>query len=126
MISLRFPWFWWGCGSLLLAFVVLGSLLPARQVMPVPIDDKIMHALAYAVLTLWFSGLYLRGRDLSLIAVLMFLLGLMLDMLQGMVSTRTFDLWDVAANGSGILAAWLLARTLLAGWCERVERLLTV
>lgn len=125
MASLRFPWFWWGCGTLLLVSVCVGSLSPLQQDVFTVVDDKVLHALAYATLMLWFSGLFLRGPRIAAVAVLLFLLGLVLDMLQGMVSTRTFDLWDVAANGSGILAAWVLAQMLLAGWCERVERRLT-
>ena len=126
MASLRFPWFWWGCGWLLIALVCLGSLLPPAPEMRVLVDDKILHATAYGVLTLWFSGLYVRGRNIAVIAVLLFFLGFVLDVLQGAVSSRTFDLWDVAANAGGILAAWMVARLLLAGWCERVERFLTV
>ena len=126
MSALRFPWLWWGLGWLLVAGVVTGSLLPG-DFMPLPdANDKVLHAASYGVLTLWFSGLAVRTRGLLTIALSMFVLGALLDVLQGSVSWRTFDLRDVAANGGGILVALVIARLLLAGWWVRVERLFPV
>jgi hypothetical protein len=126
MASLKFPRFWWSCGWLMIASVCVGSLLPLQQHTLILRDDKIVHALAYGTLMLWFSGLVTRRRRLATVAGLLFLLGFALDMLQSTVATRSFDPWDIAANGAGILAAWMLAQLLLAGWCERVERFFAV
>jgi hypothetical protein len=58
---------------------------------------------------------------------MLLLLGVALDVAQGVAtSTRTFDLWDIAANGGGILVGLALAWIYFAGWCERVERLFPV
>jgi glycopeptide antibiotics resistance protein len=54
----------------------------------------------------------------------LFALGVALDLLQMLTETRSFELYDVLANGCGILAALVLALLFLGGWCQRVERLL--
>jgi glycopeptide antibiotics resistance protein len=46
--------------------------------------------------------------------------------MQALTTTRTFEVPDILANVSGIAFGLLLARILLAGWCQRVERLLPV
>lgn len=123
MLPLRFPWLWWGLGWLLVAGVAVGSLLPGRSVPSVSFGDKVLHAGSYCLLMVWFSGLYRRERHV-LIAVLLGVLGLGLDWAQGMTRTRSFEWADVAANAAGILVGLLLARLVVGGWCDRIERLL--
>lgn len=102
--------------------VCVGSLMPGRY-MPVPLSsDKLLHAGTYLLLMVWFCGLQRRSRH-TWIALLLLGLGFGLDWLQGSVFRRTFDLADVAANASGILIGWFLCRSVLEGWCHRVERL---
>jgi VanZ family protein len=126
MLKLRIPWLWWGCGWLLVAGVSFGSLMPGRYI-PIAIpSDKLLHAGTYFILMLWFSGLYKRHRDVAVVGVLLFALGLLLDISQGSFTRRTFDMLDVAANGGGILVAWIIARVALTGWCDRIERLFVV
>jgi len=108
-------------GWLLVAGVCVGSLLPGRYVAPILASDKLVHSLSYFLLMIWFCGLYRRSRHTA-IAALLFALGFALDWLQGAYFRRSFDLADVAANASGILAAWVLCRFVLEGWCHRVER----
>lgn len=123
MLPLRFPWVWWTCGWLLVAGVSVGSLMPGSAAPTLPLGDKVLHAGAYCLLMLWFSGLYRRGRH-WLIALLLFALGFMLDAAQAGTPTRSFELGDVAANASGILVGLALAWFVFEGWCRRVERLL--
>ena len=125
MATLRFPWLWWGLGWVLVGTVCFGSLVPSRAVRFYLMNDKLIHAVAYGVLMMWFAGLCRRDREMFVAAVLIFALGLVLDLLQSQLATRYFDPWDVAANGGGILIAWIVARLALAGWCERVERAFT-
>jgi hypothetical protein len=121
VLPLRFPWAWWGLGGLLIAAVVIGSLVPAGPIPPLPIRDKLLHAGSYGLLMLWFAGLYPRSRH-WLIALLLFALGLGLDWLQAATATRRFELADVAANAGGILLASVLAWLFFGGWCRRVEQ----
>jgi VanZ family protein len=121
MLPLRYPWVWWTCGWLLVAAVCIGSLVPAPLIAAISIQDKILHAGAYATLMLWFSGLFRRQR-LWLVALLLFALGIALDLLQGTSSTRTLDWRDVAANSGGILLAFILSFYVFEGWCLRIEQ----
>jgi hypothetical protein len=105
--------------------VGVGSLLPGKQLPMVFVQDKLVHAASYCLLMIWFSGLYERRRHL-LIAVLLAFFGAALDGMQALTTTRTFEVPDILANVSGIAFGLLLARILLAGWCQRVERLLPV
>lgn len=123
MLPLRFPWVWWALGWLLVAVVCVASLLPAAWVPTFSIQDKVLHASAYFLLMLWFSGLYSRERH-WIIALLLFTLGLMLDIAQAPEATRNFDLADVAANAGGILGALVLSWFIFEGWCRRIERLI--
>lgn len=122
MQRLNYPWVWWALGWLLVAGVVVGSLLPGNLAPDLPVRDKLLHAGSYLLLMVWFSGLYNRERHL-LIAALLLMLGLALDFAQSASPGRSFELADVAANASGILAGLLLARFALANWCQRVEQL---
>ena len=122
MLPLRYPWVWWSLGWLLVLGVVFGSLLPRVWMPDFTSSDKFMHSGSYLVLMLWFSGLYRRERHLA-IALLLFVLGLVLDVSQSLSPYRTFDWRDVAANAGGILVGLLLSRFALEGWCRRVEQL---
>lgn len=123
MQPLKFPWVWWALGWLMLAAVVVGSLLPGNLAPILPVRDKVVHALSYLVLMVWFSGLYRRNRH-WLIALLLLVLGFALDVAQSASPGRFFDLQDVAANAGGILLGLLLARFVFEGWCQRIEQLL--
>lgn len=123
MLPLRYPWAWTAFGWLLVAAVVAGSLLPGHRLPAVFLQDKLVHAGSYFLLMIWFAGLYERRRHVY-IALFLLALGLSLDLVQSRMSTRSFEMLDIAANGVGILAGFVLARVLLAGWCQRVERLL--
>lgn len=122
MLPLRFPWVWWSLGWLLVAGVIVFSLLPGSAVPSFWLRDKALHALAYFLLMIWFSGIYRRERH-WLIAIALFVLGFALDVAQRATATRVFDLKDVAANTGGILVGLLLARYVFEGWCRHVERI---
>lgn len=121
MLPLRFPKLWSALGWLLLAGVVVGSLIPGPVLKSLNVSDKLMHAGAYFVLMVWFGGLYRRGLY-PVIALVLLALGLALDLLQNLTSTRTFDWLDVAMNSAGVAAGLALSLLALGGWCQRVEQ----
>ena len=121
MLSLRFAKLWSTLGWLLVAGVIVGSLMPGPAVPAVGIDDKLMHAAAYFLLMVWFAGFYRRDRYLTIAAALA-ALGIGLDTLQVLTATRSFDWYDVAMNGAGVVAGLALSWSLLGGWCQRVEQ----
>ncbi len=121
MVPLRYPWFWRLAGWLMIGAVVVGSLMPGQMLPRLVASDKLLHASVYFLLMIWFAGLYRRSRH-AWIALGLIALGLALDVLQGMTTSRTFDPRDVAANIGGIVAAFVLSYRLLEGWCQRMER----
>jgi VanZ family protein len=108
-------------GWTLVIGVVVGSLLPGPMMPKVSVNDKIEHAGSYFLLMIWFAGLY-RRKVHPIIAVVLVLLGIGLDLLQGTTKTRSFELLDITADGVGILLGLALSYSLLEGWCQRVER----
>ena len=124
MLPLRYPWLWRLVGWALIAAVAIGSLMPGAHIPNVNVGDKLLHAAAYFLLMIWFAGLYPRRKH-AWIAIALLLLGVALDVLQGVMTTsRQFDPRDIVANAAGIGAALLLSVWLLEGWCQRMERLI--
>jgi hypothetical protein len=56
----------------------------------------------------WFAQIFARRRSTHLIALMLLLIGLMLEIAQ-LQGSRQVQFWDVVANVSGIIAGWLCA-----------------
>lgn len=123
MLPLRYPWLWWALGWIMVAGISVGSLIPGEYVPTFSLSDKILHAGAYALLMLWFGGLYRRERHWQ-VALFVLSLGIVLDVAQSGTATRHFDPADLVANASGILAAFVLLRLGFDSWCRRIEQVL--
>lgn len=76
--------------------------------------DKMLHAGAYLFLTILWAVYFITKRrdfvryriDLYRVAVACFLFGMLIEVLQGtLTSYRTPDWWDVLANSTGVLLA---------------------
>jgi len=124
VLTLRYPYVWLSLGWMLVIGVIVGSLLPGpiiQEITPT-INDKVEHFSAYFALMVWFAGLYPRAKHARVAGALLFL-GIALEVLQGTVTTtRTFDLFDFAADAVGIAVALALAHWFLEGWCQRLEQ----
>lgn len=123
MLPLRFPRLWMVLGWLLVGGVCVGTLVPARMLAAITVNDKLQHAGSYCVLMLWFAGMFERRRHIP-IAIILAVLGFALDLLQLTTATRDFDMRDVAANTGGVLIGLILSLWVLGGWCQRVEKYL--
>jgi VanZ family protein len=112
---------WQAAIVLLVAVIVAGGLLPTPGLTAAPGFDKLEHFVAYFVLVLLGSGIVPPER-LRVVAARAFALGLVIEALQGLVTTtRTADWADVLANGAGVLVAWFIAAGGRAGWARRVD-----
>jgi hypothetical protein len=119
--ALRLRWLWIGASALIVAATVYLSLEPATAAGIDDGRDKVEHLLAYACLTLWFTGFVGRGQYLR-VAIALAALGAVLELLQGSMHLgRSAEWLDFAANCSGVLLGWLGARALSGGWAHRLE-----
>lgn len=112
---------WWLAGGFaLIALTVYWSLAAAPIGLPQSECDKCGHIVVYGVLMGWFAGL-IRLKNLWLLAVALMALGICLEFLQQATGPRLYELLDIAANATGIVAAWLVAWLGAAQWAGWVE-----
>lgn len=121
VLPLRHSRAWLVIGWCMVAGAVLASLLPTANLPTTGVNDKLEHSFAYALLTVWFAGIYPRSRYV-LIAIGLFLLGLAIEWAQGaMALGRHSDFRDLIANTIGIGVGLTLALLWLGGWAQWLE-----
>jgi hypothetical protein len=112
---------WMILGFVLVATVIVSSLVPGGDSIKMPGGDKLLHALAYLTLMVWFAGLQPR-RAWRWVAIGLLLMGLGLEIAQGaMHMHRVADARDMAANAAGVIIGLLLAAAGAATWAYRLE-----
>ena len=120
----RRPALWLGLWVLMIMAVIVGSLLPARELPPVPFDgfDKVQHLLGYAVLSAYAAMLFARMRARALAAAGLVALGIGLEVAQGMLTaSRQADIADAMVNALGVLAGLAVTATPLARLLQRLD-----
>lgn len=117
---------WLALGWLWVATIVWLSLTPNP---PEPVRfwnaDKLEHALAYGLLMLWFSQVYVRRMRRIFTAILLVAMGITMEFLQGMTGYRSFEYADMLANSAGVLLGWVWARTALGRIGHALETILS-
>lgn len=123
--GLRYARIWSGFGWLAVIAAITLSLMPNTVLQGASLDDKFEHAVGYALLTIWFCGIYPRSRYWVIATGFLFL-GIAIEVLQGgMHWGRQGDVYDVFAGAIGIALGVLLAWvTPFGDWARRVETLL--
>jgi len=112
---------WWLLGGYGLLALVMGlALVPGSGLPVVPVSDKLMHALTFMLLMLWFSALYPLQQAWR-VALGLLGYGVLMELLQGLSGQRSAEIGDLLADAAGIAAGWLLARAGLHRWCRWVE-----
>jgi VanZ family protein len=123
LLPLRHPRLWLVGGWVLVALALLASLTPTQNLPNIGASDKLEHLTAYALMTLWFAGIYPRSRYI-MIGIGMFFLGALIEAAQGSMGWgRQADVYDMLANTTGIVAGLIAAWLGLGGWAQRVENL---
>ena len=128
MLPLRYPTHWRAAGVILLGFVFVAAMVPSGLLWPGGLqistwtqgDDKLIHGLTFAVLTLWVGGQYSR-RSYWLLVLGLAVFGVLIEVAQGVIGYRTRDAIDLVANGAGILAGMVILLLWLEGWSLKVE-----
>jgi VanZ family protein len=126
MHKFRYAKVWLTLGWLLVAVIVFLSLMPKP---PQPLEfeqsDKLYHVIVYMTLMLWFANIYPQRSSQLQLSLGFFVMGVCLELLQGMTEYRTFSYTDLLANGIGISLALYLAKTRLATYLLRLDTWLT-
>ena len=126
MHNFRYAKIWLTLGWLLIGAVIFLSLW---NMPPQPLEfeqsDKLTHIIVYLTLMLWFANIYPQRSSQLLLSIGFFVMGVCLELLQGMTQYRTFSYTDILANGIGIFLALYLARTRLATYLLRLDTWLT-
>ncbi len=124
MLPLRFPYQWLFGGVFAMAVVLGLALAPAGRMTAVWfLSDKVAHFLAFAALMTWFCGVF-RLPLTPIVALGLLAFGGVIEFLQGMVPYRSAEFADLQADGTGILAGWVLAIVGLRHWTRWLESLL--
>lgn len=120
----RRPGLWLGTWTLMIVAVIAGSLLPAGELPAVPFDgvDKVQHLFGYSVLSAYATMLFARLRTQALAAAGLVVLGIGLEVAQGMLTaSRQADIADAVVNTLGVLAGLAIAATPLARLLQRLD-----
>ena len=93
---------WWSA----IAVVIAASLVPAFLLPEVPVGgDKLEHFGGYFLLAATAVQLFATRRSLLRAGLGLVLLGIGLEVAQGLLTaTRQMDPWDALANSAGVLA----------------------
>lgn len=124
--SLRRPALWLSAWFAMIAAVVVGSLLPAGELPPVPFNgfDKVQHLLGYFVLSAFAVMLFARMRTQALCAAGLVALGIGLEIAQAALTvSREADAADAFFNALGVLAGMAIAATPLSNVLQRLDSL---
>ena len=127
MLPLQHARLWRRLSVVLLGLVLLAALAPAfwfdtkvEALSWFKHVDKWLHGMTFAVLSVWFAGLFAK-RSYGWIAAGLMAFGLLIEACQLLVGYRMADWLDVGANTTGIIVGLLLAVVGLGGWGLRVE-----
>lgn len=119
----RRQWLWAGLWMLAIALVVIGSLLPGKDLPPLPVSDKFEHFAAYALLSAGAVQLFARRLSWGFICLLLVLMGIGLEYLQAAMKLgRMLDRNDALANSFGVLIGLATAFTPLRDALLRIDR----
>ena len=84
-------------------------------------QDKLYHLLAYFTVMFWFVQLYHGGRQQLMYAAGFIAMGVGLEYVQSFDPQRYSEWQDMVANSTGVVVAWLMAKTGLRNVLVNIE-----
>jgi VanZ family protein len=115
--ELRTPRLWMLASGIVVLAAIVVNLLPPDDISAFEgTNDKVLHTIGYALLAVWFGGLYPKPRYRSIAASLV-ALGIFIEIAQGAMHLgRTADVKDALADFGGIALGLTLAWIGLGRW----------
>ena len=90
--------------------IVAGSLAPSQSLPTPPFKDKVLHFGGYAAIAT-LALFAIRHPSRQVVGMLLITaMGVALEFGQMFVAGRSFEVWDMAANGGGVLLAFQIHR----------------
>jgi len=128
MLPLRHAVRWRIAGIILLIAVLAAMLMPAVWMFPTKGEflewvvhvDKWLHGVIFVFLAIWFAGQY-RRRSYWRIGLGLIAFGVLIEACQRLVTYRSADVFDIAADAAGIAIGLAIALSGLGGWSMWVE-----
>ena len=113
--DLRYKRVWRSIAFLNIGIIITLSLIPGPEDIPsVSGLDKVMHILAYAFCMFWCNMCYRDRKNTMLFSAGLILMGVALEVVQGMIGYRMMSIYDMIANSVGVFSGLVLARTRLS------------
>lgn len=107
--GVKWPGVWIGGGIFWVGLVIYLSVAAvALPQLPSSIGDKINHAVAYGFLMLWFGQIFHSKLSRLYLAMAFISLGMAMEIAQGALPHRWFDLMDGLANTVGVVLGLIL------------------
>ena len=128
MLPLRYALRWQTASAVLLLLVLTSALMPAIWFWPDRVRlgatledlDKWAHALAFALLAVWFAGQYRRAAYWR-IAVGLVGFGVLIEICQRAVGYRSAEWLDIGADIAGVVIGLMIGLAGAGGWSQRFE-----
>ncbi|NLA75750.1 MAG: VanZ family protein [Deltaproteobacteria bacterium] len=120
--ALKYGGLWRAIGFLIILLIIVLSLVPnPEEISPVSVSDKLLHIIAYAASMFWF-GLCIKREKLYIAGIILAVLGIIIEFIQGQTGYREMSLYDIYANIAGILIGFLLSLTRLSLALHYIEK----
>lgn len=121
-MSLRYAWFWKSLAWGMLLTVAILTLMPTPPQVNLPLLswDKAQHSIAYAAL-MWAFLQAWEGGHVQRWAILLLVVGVGLEILQGLIGVRFMEYSDMLANSLGVLLGYAAWRTPLGRGFRCIE-----
>lgn len=109
---LRYFKLWLSIGWLMVFLLCYFSLVsnPPEIKFDLKYFDKVRHFIAYFILMFWFAQLYKISKSRLFYFVFFIVMGVILEILQGMGGVRYFEYNDMLANSLGVMLAFLMTK----------------
>ena len=127
MLPLRHGPLWRSLSALILTLVLVAAVLPTfwfdnrfEALSWFENTDKWLHGTTFAVLSIWFAGLFAKSAYWRIVVGLT-AFGFIIEGCQLLISYRMADWFDIAANTAGIIVGLAVAAAGLGSWGLLVE-----